>query len=388
MKYFSVPADFKKETLDRLHALNQSYRDSKVIALYGSITRGEFFECGRAVSQLPQVNMEELAEYIHYAKEKNIYFDYTVNAPYMHNREFTPKGARKLYHFLKRLYEIGVRSLTVTLPSVMALVKSMEYDFTIKASTICTANNANKAMALKKMGYERMVVDQSINRDFHILRRIRNRFGHQVEMIVNTPCYKDCQTRLIHYMEIGGDSVGNTNDASFNYYEHMCMARRYKDVSNWLKLNWVRPEDLKYYSHIGINYFKLQGRQTIIKGADIVKTLECYFKEDYDGDLVELINLFAPMNTFKVFVDNKKLEGFIKPFVEKDNFCTRDCPACNYCETFAKKCINIREAEEINRAAKQFYQQYDRYNNMIKEINAQETSLLQDKLECDGDFGF
>ena len=388
MKYFSVPADFRNETIDRYEELNNAYPDSKVVEVYGSITRGEFFESGRAVSQLPRVDLEGLKNYVHYAKQKNIDFDYTLNAPYMHNKEFTYNGVLRIKHFLKELYESGVRLLTVTLPSVVALVKSGGYDFSLKASTICSITNANKAVALKKMGFDRMVVEQSISRDFHTLKRIRNRFGDKVEIIVNSPCHKDCTCRMMHYLEIGGDSVENTNEASFNYYEHMCMSRRYEDIANWVKLNWVRPEDLKYYTSIGINYFKLQGRQAIKKGADIIKALECYFKEDYDGDLVDLINLFAPMNAFKASIDNKKLEGFIKPFVENDNFCIRDCPACNYCEAFAKKYLQSPELEEVNRLARQFYQQYDKYNQMIKQIEIEDTSFLQDKLEDEGDFDF
>lgn len=391
MKYFSVPSDFKTDTIDRLAALNNMCRGAKVIETYGNITRGEFFESGRAVSQLPEVNLDELAVYVQYAKKKNIHFNYTVNAPYISNREFTPEGVRELKLFLRNLYDIGIRFLTVTLPSVMMLVKSTGYPFKVKASAICTINNANKAMASKRMGYERIVLDQAISRDFHILRRIRNRFGENVEVIVNTPCYKDCMTRMVHYLEIGGDSIGKTNEISFNYYEHMCMARRYEDAAKWLKLNWVRPEDLEYYTAAGINYFKLQGRQNIKKGADVVRALEYYLKEDYNGNLVDLLNLFAPINTFNIFVDNKKLKDFIKPFAGSDNFCARDCPACNYCETFAKKCIDLREADEVGRSALQFYRQYDQFNRMLKEIKIPENkkmSPLQNKLDVDGDFGF
>jgi len=139
---------------------------------------------------------------------------------------------------------------------------------------------------------------------------------------------------------------------------------------------------------IGIHYFKLQGRQTIKKGADIIRALKCYFNEDYDGNLIDLINLFAPMNPFEVFLDNKKLAGFIKPFFEKDHFCIHDCQACSYCETFARRCMDITQVEEVNCLANQFYHQYDQYNKMLKEIPFKETLLLQNKLEKEGDFGF
>ncbi len=40
---------------------------------------------------------------------------------------------------------------------------------------------------------------------------------------------------------------------------------------------------------------------------------------------MELLDSFSPTNNFKIHMDNKKLDGFIKPFVEKDNFCKNDC---------------------------------------------------------------
>jgi collagenase-like PrtC family protease len=388
MKYFSAPVDFKETTIDQYDELNKQYPDSRVTETYGNATLGECLESGRAVSQLPGVDLNRLADYVHYSRQKQIGFNYTVNAPYMQNREFTEAGVLKIRNFLTDLYEAGVRTLTVTLPSIAALVKSTGYDFHLKASAICSINNANKAAAYKKMGFRKIVVEQSINRDFHLLRRIVNRFGDNVEIIVNTPCHKDCTWRMMHYLQLSGDSLLETNEVSFNYYEHICMARRYEDIGNWLKLNWVRPEDLHYYKAIGINHFKLQGRQTVIKGGDFVRTLEYYFKEDYDGDLIELINLFAPMNTFKVSVDNKKLAGFIKPFVEKDNFCARDCPSCGYCDRFAGKNLDTEEAREVSRKAHQFYRQYDRYNKMLRSLKPRQPAFLENKMQDSGDFDF
>jgi len=176
MKYFSIPADFKKESIDRLHELNLTSQNSRVFETYGSISRGEFLECGRVKSQLPEVGFLELADYADYAKQKNIDFNYTLNSPYMHNMEFTSNGILKLKSFLHKLYQNGIRSLTVTLSPLVKLIKSTGLDFHIKASTICSINNANKAVALKKIGFDRLVVDQSISRDFFTLRRTRDRF--------------------------------------------------------------------------------------------------------------------------------------------------------------------------------------------------------------------
>jgi collagenase-like PrtC family protease len=370
VKYFSVPADFNKETIDKYDALNRKYSDSRISETYGNLTMGNRFGCGRSISELPEVDFLALQDFIKYSRQKDIEFDYTLNTSHMMNREFTGEGVREIKQFLSDLYDSGVRRITAALPSVIDIIRSTGLDFEIKASAICSIDNANKALAFKKMGVSKIVTKELINRDFHRLRRIRKVFGEKVEIIVNTPCHMDCAYRMSHYNQQSSDSITSTNPTSFNYYEHKCMLRRYGDLGNWLKTCWVRPEDLKYYMQIGINYFKLQGRQAIKKGGDVVRVAECYFKEEFDGDLVDLINMFAPLNSFKLHIDNKKLEGFLKPFVEKDHFCVRDCTECDYCDAFAKKCVDPKEAEEISAAATRFYEEYDQYGRLLDSVQA------------------
>jgi collagenase-like PrtC family protease len=365
MKYFSVPADFKKETIDAYEKLNNTYKDAKVIETYGNISVDNFLESGRAASHIPPVGFPGLCDYVQYSRKKNIRFNYTLNASYMHNKEFTVEGMVEIKRFLKRLYDIGVRSLTVSLPSLIEIVKSTGYDFEIKASVICQITSANKALGFKEMGVERILVDETVTRDFKTIRNIRNAFGENVEIIVNSLCLMACKYRMFHYNQLCGDSTGDSNPVSVNYFEHRCLLQRYGKIDNFLKLAWIRPEDIKYYMNAGINYFKLQGRQTVLKG-DPVRTLECYFKESHDGNLLDLLNMFALMNRFDIFVDNKKLEGFIKPFYEKDNFCASNCMECNYCKSFVKKCIDCEKAKETMDLAVEFYSGYDSFNELKK----------------------
>ena len=245
------------------------------------------------------------------------------------------------------------------------------------------------------------MVDESINKDFYTLKNIREVFGGKVEIIINQICDKNCMYRMFHYNMISGDIAGTTNKASINYYEHRCVLQQLKSVDNLLKLCWVRPEDIKYYADIGINHFKLQGRHTFVQGGDPVLTVKCYFDESYDGNLMDLLSMIAKLTSFKVYVDNKKLDGFIKPFVEKAHFCENNCTACRYCETFAKRCIDYEAAEEVTQLAKEFYEDYDQYKKSLKpvspdnkntsqNINTDETGLLQAETSHidEGDFGF
>jgi collagenase-like PrtC family protease len=166
---------------------------------------------------------------------------------------------------------------------------------------------------------------------------------------------------------MAADSFQVLSGASAGYYSHRCIIQRYENISNMLRLTWIRPEDLKYYTKTGINYFKLQGRQAVLKG-DPVRAVEHYFNESFDGNLMELLDMFDPTTSFKVVIHNKKLDGFIEPFYKKENFCKNFCEACNYCETAARNCIDYEKARETIKAANMFYSQYDEFERLLEVI--------------------
>lgn len=371
MEYYSVPADFKKETIDKYFELNNNYKNAKVLETYGNITIDNIMESGRVLGQLPKIDLLDLKEYISYSEERNIGFNYTLNATTLQNKEFSEEGIAEIKELLSKLYSIGVKSITVALPSLIEIIKSTNYDFKIKVSTLCQITNANKALMYKEMGMERIVTDESITRDFKALESIANAFGEKVEIIVNPICLKDCIYRPFHYNQISNDSIRRTGRMGTDYFEHRCVLQRNRDISNLLKICWVRPEDIDFYTSIGVNYFKLQGRHLVLKG-DVVKVVKAYFDKSFDGDLMDLINMFYSINNFKVYLDNKKLEGFIKPFYENKKFCVKDCYSCNYCSNFAKKVIDYREAQESIDLAHRFYSEYDEFTRAINKNRTQE----------------
>ncbi len=370
MKCFSVPADFKMETIDQYEILNNAYADSKIVETYGNITTGCYFGSGRSFNQLPNVNLHDLQIYIEYSERKGIGFNYTFNPSFMQNREFSEEGILEIKQFLRTLYEVGVRSLIIAMPSLIEIAKSVKCNFDIKLSTIAPVINANQARAYKRMGVQRIVIHESIQRDFYTLKRIRNAFGDKIEIILNSICHKNCIYRPFHYNQISSDSIRITSKLSRTYFGHRCLLQRYENIGEVLKLSWIRPEDIKYYTGIGINNFKLQGRQLVLKG-DPVRTAAYYFKEYYDGDLMALLDMFKPFVDRKLYIDNKKLKGFLRPFIEKENFCKNDCVHCGYCESVAEKCVKSPDSEskqDFINWAKKYYTEYDDFRKILARI--------------------
>ena len=380
MKYFSVPSDFKIETIDKYYELNNSFEDSQVIETYGQLTSAGIVNSGRVTDVLPEVDAESLESYVAYSNKKGIVFNYTLNPACFGNIEFTEEGIEKIFNLLVLLKSIGIDSLTITSPQMMEMVKATGLDFAIKSSAICEVTSPTKALFYKKLGVQRVVVDPDITRDFQKLRNISNVFGSGVEIIINNVCYKNCAYKMFHYNHEAHCTKDNLSQQVRNYFFNRCSMQKADRFENSIKLNWIRPEDLKYYINSGIHYFKLQGRQNVIYG-DTVKTLIHYFNESFDGNLFDLITLFAPYNSFQPFIDNKKLDGFVKTFYDNPSFCSDTCDSCKYCESYAKKSMDFDSTENLNREASNFYNAYDDYTLFVNKhtLKANSRELFDEK---------
>lgn len=384
MKFFSVPADFQNTTIDRITQLNERYPGSKVVEVYGQITTGNLIHSGRAAQLLPETGFRELERYVKYCKEHHIEFSYTLNSSCLGNREFSEEGISEVYGLLENLSNIGVEILTIAMPPLFEVVQHSGFKFRTKASAICEINSVGKALFYKNIGAERMVIEPDTTRDFKKIKRICAAFGDGVEIIINSFCFRNCAYKMFHYNHESHCNQTNKNQALTNYYFHRCTMKKAEQLENIIKLNWIRPEDLRYYKEAGINYFKIQGRQSVMRG-DLVKTIECYFKEDYDGNLHNLLTLFDTYNSFHPYIDNKKLDGFVQKFYEDPDFCEEDCTRCGYCDHYAKKSMDQEKTLELMSKALVFYRDYDEF---VKLINEQKSLKPVKKLFSDDELDF
>jgi collagenase-like PrtC family protease len=351
MRLFSVPADFKTETIDRYAELNARYHDARVEETYGQASVGAIFGSGRSAASLPPVDLKKLASYIEYSAERRIGFNYTFNPSCLGNTEFSGAGLAKINRFLDKLWKVGVRNLTVSLPQLVAIVQDSSYSFAIKGSTMGLVNSAVKAAHHKSIGISRIVIDEDITRDFRRIRLIRAAFGEGVEMIVNSSCLKDCPYKTFHWNYESHASYAREDVKRF--YSHRCLMRKTSDWQSPLKLNCVRPEDLHYYEKCGISRFKIQGRNSAAHG-DPARAAEAYMKGSYSGNLYDLTYLFdsrLDSMPYHPYMDNEKLEGFLTPFYTNPNHCSGNCESCGYCEGFAEASIGQERSAEMLRKA-------------------------------------
>jgi hypothetical protein len=363
MQYYILPADFKKETIDGYAELNKKYKESKVLETYGNLPPGSLHGSTNSADTLPGKNTKALKKYIDYSLKNGIEFNYTLNAPSLKNKELTKTGIFKIKEFLKLLRDLNVWVITVSLPPLVEIIKAFDSRFTVKASTICSINTPNKALAFKNLGVDRLVVEEAVNRDFKTLKDIIKSFGDKIELIANTVCYNNCIYRQFHYNSNAFSSAKCNN--SYKYYIPRCSQRMLNDPSTFIKNSWIRPEDVHHYRDIGIKYFKLQGRG-LVKKSSPVKALEYYFKESFDGDLWQLITLFYKDDIPVVSIDNKKLDGFIDSFINNDHFCRNMCSECNYCNGYAKEAIDLKNIDQYKE-----YINSTKYDLFRKELSSE-----------------
>lgn len=382
MNLYSIPADFSGESVKRLSELNQKYSDARVAEVYGQMTLNNIWGSGRTVNELNAVGLIELERYNNLLQKSGIDFNYTLNGTCMGNYEFTRKGVNELKAFLRDLHDLGIRKLTIALPSIMEAVLDIPYEFEVKASTLCQITSVNKAVHYLNSGVNRIVVDESCNRNFSLLKRLSETVGNGLELIVNVICNINCTYRMFHYNEMSHGTKGNENSTAADYYSHRCIEKRMEQPENFLKMGWIRPEDIHYYTEIGIRRFKIQGRQAVMRG-DVIKTLDAYFRQNYDGNLLELLDVFAPTNSFVPYIDNRLLDNYLKPFISNSIHCSNDCQTCGYCSSYVSKYLDRDSIHALCEKGRQYYLSCDPYRSMIKEFDDEpsEEEFYKDEFE-------
>ncbi len=189
---------------------------------------------------------------------------------------------------------------------------------------------------------------------------------------------------LSHSSQAKHKSKGFVIDHCILEYSKMKM----KDPVNFIRSEWIRPEELHVYEDIGYHNFKLVERN--LPTDLMVQRVKAYSNRSFNGNLIDLIQpyghqqknekqqyiskklfwslsfLFKPfkVNILKlrniqklcdtkgmlspssgqapIYIDNKKLDDFIQHFLEHS--CrNQNCEECNYCHKITKDVIKIDE---------------------------------------------
>jgi collagenase-like PrtC family protease len=329
---------------------------------------------------LPQINRKDVENYIKACHDRGLEFSYLINAPCLGNLEYSKKGYAQLIDLLEWIDHSGADAVTVGLPYLIELVRTRFPRLKIKVSTTARVNTVRKALQYEDMGVEEIIVDEHVNREFKTLEAIRKTVKCNLELILNNICLWQCPYNYEHVNHDGHASRSGEEDQAcyLQYPGYLCLYRKLTDPVELLKSPWIRPEDIHHYEAIGYEHFKITER--FKRTPLLLENVRVYENRRYDGNILDLFTLprrgaFTPihMEYFiqpkhvnimkiseleKVFdlevrelihLDNRKLEGFIEHF--KDKNCNQmSCSSCRYCENFFEK-VAVVKRKEVEQAA-------------------------------------
>jgi len=291
-------------------------------------------------------------EYIEQAHLAGLKFDYLLNAPSMGNMEWDESTHQELLMHLDWITSIGADSVTVTMPYLIELIKRQFPRLKIRVSTIAHVNSVARAKSVESLGADSITLDINVNRDFALLKAIRNAVSCELTILMNNLCLYQCPYEYYHH-----DGLGHASQ-SYNplagYYVDYCVLRctldRLCDISQVIKCRWVRPEDIHIYEEIGMDVFKISGRA--MPAERILHAATAYSSRHYEGNLYDILNVITPKTSVqnnvsvaspRFYIDNQALEGFVD-FFKKQN-CLSGCGQCNYCQRIADKVIQFDRDE-------------------------------------------
>ena len=344
----SVPASWEPAELDGLLQINQEYRS--VFEVFGSLRRSAAGSAHSTASIRGRCHTRgEVESFVRAIQAKGIRFNYVLNASCLGNMEYSKTQRAKLVEELEWIVAIS-DSVTVAIPYLIELLKK-RFPIEIVVSVVAGINTVRQAKFYEELGADRLTLDISVNRNFSLLEAVREAVGCEIELLVNDGCLLHCPYRNYHY-NIGSHASQECDIFYMEYPVLKCLLHRLRDPVEFLKMPWIRPEDLETYSAYA-SVFKIAGRE---KPTDwILNCVRAYSEGRYKANLLDLITFVsAGSHEFSaamagdaptIYIDNAELNGFLDHF--KRTPCL-DCETCRYCETVAARVLKANDAE-VNR---------------------------------------
>ncbi|MEW6072849.1 MAG: hypothetical protein AB1726_09700 [Planctomycetota bacterium] len=225
-----------------------------------------------------------------------------------------------------------------------------------------------------------------VNREFELLRAIRRGVSCELQLMVSNNCLQSCAMSPYHMNTLAHASQSGHHTRGFliDWCFLRCTQMRLQEPVNYIRSEWIRPEDLHHYEALGYDSFKITERGA--PTAALVTRVKAWSERRYDGNLLDLVqpfgfatakpgdggggfrwrlqHLFRPFtvslarmwNVKKladargmlgtwdgpppVTIDNRALDGFLGRFLTAG--CKEvDCETCRYCHRWAEKAVRV-----------------------------------------------
>jgi collagenase-like PrtC family protease len=332
MAEFCVPTNYSKTYLNKLVDLNNEYSD-KVTEVFGSF-KTNFIGHARESIAVQPITKKQLQEHAKYAQSKGIKFNLVLNSIYTPHIENTKKGREKLEKLCKYIKKAKFDSVTLASPFLMYYFTKNHPEIKLKISCGTEPYSVEALKKYAEFNPEVIVWNRKLNRAFPLLKAVPDNIRDKIELVVNSRCINQCPFSVNHLLSSSYSSASNKKHGkpSYPFYSICCTLTALNDPIEIIKSPWIRPEDISAYERAGVTKFKLDGRGK--SEEKLVETVKAYLSRHYSGNLLDLAGN-PHLREAKYYLDNKKLDGFIKNF--ENSLCiTKDCNHCGICKHYSK----------------------------------------------------
>jgi collagenase-like PrtC family protease len=382
----SVACNFDEALIDGLDGY-------PVYEVYGKVS-ADYAGGGRPSFYLPKVDRPMVERFIKKVHGKGIEFNYLMNASCMSNLEYTREGQREIRKTLDWVAEAGADSITVGQIYLLQMIKQSYPGLKVRISSHRFTDSVRKARFWEDHGADCIVLNEvAFAREFAALGAIRAAVKCDLSLIVNNSCRTDCAIAGTHATSLshGSQKQHGKTPLPLDYHMLFCLDYRLREPVNYVRANWIRPEDLHHYEAMGFDNFKIVERNT--PTSVLLQRVHAYANRRYEGNFFDLVlpyqypadayttkasrDAFSLRRAFKyffrpsqvnlgrvmkldrlgrrtgllyprkgeseLFLDNRALDGFIDRFLTKSCIDV-DCDTCHYCHEWAGRALHIDPA--------------------------------------------
>ena len=367
MYKFSAPMPYTTDDIQKLLDINNRVEKSRITSLYACVPRGcevfTGFEQTRNFA-FNNTNWDYWKRLINQTFDLECDFIYLLNSPRplpIENPDFS-KSLEKLELLLTELRKTGVKKLRVASAQLMSYIGKHYKDFDILASTSLEYKTIWEYQNFIHFHGEvkQIVPSHDVNKNFKLLSILRKKYPQiELELMVNEGCLQGCPNRVFHEtISIDKNIIINNDEClSGGYATTFCnpIVNNYPIQSLAIGTH-IFPWEIEEYAKIGINNFKLVGRDSFthsfnrylfnysmyLKGIDNVK----YIENLALGDLFHHLSGNDNIKHFQVKYYKKYLPD-IRHFIKYGHLCASRCSIeCRYCYNCAEKIQKIYKCRQ------------------------------------------
>lgn len=331
---------------------------------------------------------KQLENYVKALKENGITFNYLLNSSCLGNMEWTKRGQRHIRSLLDSIAGLGIESVTVSTPYLFKLIKKGYPSFRVAVGIYAQVDTVKRVKFWESLGADAITLESfSINRNFPLLRKIRDATEVELILIANHVCLPNCAMQSYHQ-----NCFAHASNSEHRFFIDHCFLQcdydRMTDPSQYIKSSWIRPEDIGVYEAMGYHTFKLLERG--MPSGELLKRVKAYAEGKFSGNLAEILlqygfrgpikkerfwalkyffrpfqapvssmyetgkflkeqGILNPIDTPPVSIDSAKIPvDFIKYFENMD--CSNTvCEDCRYCDVIAAEAVSIERPEMIGK---------------------------------------